>query len=458
MTTVLSGCAVAVGYTNVCHTHASSRLERLTLCILFFSPFPSSLATPRIQVDVLAAEWLPPLVLEVFRGELLSRGASAAVEAQLAVSRDKVVACGSSGDSVSLFAEVNGEVVCAVPTVDTLTAGTAPIYENDHVYPLALGVVSGTVPTVILYGALGTAEFHAAHTTLAAAAAAGKVQYIVRHHHVGDGEPLRLAGFGVELDVKKMDYVATDDTKISDDGAPLAGHADDDDAYGGFNFKRLGERYPAQVEALGSLKAYVKSTTAAIRDLKAWELQDIGIQAASRIVRSSDPAAALQDISQNFPILASLLVRETVNASLQEEAEFNRETVLAPLGLDSGSALFAINGLMLDAEKTDLYTLFSTLRADAKLLNGLRAVGFPAAVVPDIMSLPDSAAGSSNAVVDFRHSAVQFMNDLERDARCVHFRGLISLSCALSIWVWVFCSDMSSHLPASMWSRCQGSC
>jgi hypothetical protein len=40
-------------------------------------------------------------------------------------------------------------------------------------------------------------------------------RYIVRHHHTRSGVPsLHLAGYGVELDVKKMDYVAKDDTKI----------------------------------------------------------------------------------------------------------------------------------------------------------------------------------------------------------------------------------------------------
>jgi hypothetical protein len=39
----------------------------------------------RLQVNELAAEWLSPLAVEVFRAELLARSASPAVEAQLQV-------------------------------------------------------------------------------------------------------------------------------------------------------------------------------------------------------------------------------------------------------------------------------------------------------------------------------------------------------------------------------------
>ena len=193
---------------------------------------------------------------------------------------------------------------------------------------------------------------------------------------------------------------------------------------------------------------------------KVWELQDIDVQAASRIVRSADPASVLQDISQNFPVLTSVLVLEPVNESLRDEAAFNAQTVLAPIGLEAGGSLLTINSLLIDAETADMhvvpaftlllsrvlcgplggfkhfddfadtptvhanqpptrYTLLSTLRADSKLLNGLRAVGFPPSVVGDVMSLTDTSAASQVPVLDFRHSSVQWLNDLERDSKCV---------------------------------------
>lgn len=368
-------------------------------------------------MDTFATESLPPLVLEVFRGELQARAASVAVEAQLAVARDQASICASGTSQIpNVFVEINGVVACNLPdSFADAGPGTTDVYDNDHLYPLASGIAAESVPTVVLYGALGTSALDTAHRKLKAAADAGKIQYVLRHHHVGSGEAQRLSGFGVELDVKKMDYVVKDDANISDDGTVTVSHAEDDEVYGGFNFKRLRDLYPKKTDELEALKTYIKSTTSAIRELKVWELQDIGLQAASRIMRASDPAATLQDVSQNFPVLASVLVHETVNADLRQEADFNRESVLAPIGADAGGSIFVVNGRMLDAEKTDLYSLLSTLRGDAKLLNGLQAVGFPPAMVPDVMSLTDNTAGNANPVLDFRHSAVQFMNNLERD-------------------------------------------
>jgi hypothetical protein len=90
---------------------------------------------------------------------------------------------------------------------------------------------------------------------------------------------------------------------------------------------------------------------------KVWELQDIDVQAASRIVRSADPASVLQDISQNFPVLTSVLVLEPVNESLRDEAAFNAQTVLAPIGLEAGGSLLTINSLLVDAETADMHVV-----------------------------------------------------------------------------------------------------
>jgi hypothetical protein len=60
------------------------------------------------------------------------------------VSRGKRGACGV------VFVEVNGVVHCNVPSVKGLSPGSAPVFDNDHVFPLAAGVSPGDVATVVL--------------------------------------------------------------------------------------------------------------------------------------------------------------------------------------------------------------------------------------------------------------------------------------------------------------------
>lgn len=43
-----------------------------------------------------------------------------------------------------------------------------------------------------------------------------------------------------------------------------------------------------------------------------WDLKDLGLQAAQRVVQAADPLALLTEISQNFPALVSSLSREKV--------------------------------------------------------------------------------------------------------------------------------------------------
>lgn len=77
------------------------------------------------------------------------------------------------------------------------------------------------------------------------------------------------------------------DAKIADDGSDsVVRDGDSPDEHGGFVFKTLRELHPGKTVELEKFKDHVVSTTAVLRELKAWELQSIGLQAASRIARS----------------------------------------------------------------------------------------------------------------------------------------------------------------------------
>lgn len=89
----------------------------------------------------------------------------------------------------------------------------------------------------------------------------------------------------------------------------------------GFNFTQLLRQYPEFKAELFNFQRHLLETTTEIRPLKAWQMQDLGLQASQMIVDSvtSNTAGkggshesaghkgllALQDISQNFPARAS---------------------------------------------------------------------------------------------------------------------------------------------------------
>lgn len=368
------------------------------------------------DLGVFADNSLPSLASDIFKAELEARAATAAVEAILQISRsraDVLLSSDSAPECQKVFYEANGQSGCSATNlpafIDSATKGSATL-SIDHLYP---GSAPSDAPTIILYGAVGSSEFKQCHDLLKTAAEAGKVQYAFRHYYTNlSEERIKLPGYGVELDVKKMDYKAVDDSKVKTDDSDSID--DEEKPLDGFDFKKLKERFPEKAEQLSDLKGYLVSMRASIREMKVWELQDIDIQAATRIMRSSDPIDTLQHVSQDFPILASSIISEKMDDVMLAEIRTNQEK-LAPVGLEAGSTLFTVNSRMLDPITTDIFSLLQLLKSDAKLLGGLDNIGFPADVISKITSLSDESNSNPEVVLDTRSKHVQFVNNLESD-------------------------------------------
>ncbi|CAN0880692.1 UDP-glucose:glycoprotein glucosyltransferase [Linum grandiflorum] len=217
-------------------------------------------------------------------------------------------------------------------------------------------------PVAVLYGAIGTDCFAELHATLVAAAKEGKVKYIVRPvlptgceskvHHcaaVGARESLSLAGYGVELALKNMEYKAMDDSTVKK-GVTLEDPRTEDlsQEVRGFIFSKLLDRKPELTSEIMTFRDYLLSST--ISDtLDVWELKDLGHQTAQRIVQASNPLQAMQEINQNFPSVVSSLSRMKLNDSVKDEITANQRMI------PPGKSLLALNGALLNIEDMDLY-------------------------------------------------------------------------------------------------------
>ena len=61
-----------------------------------------------------------------------------------------------------------------------------------------------------------------------------------------------------------------------------------------------------------------------------WDLKDLGLQAAQRILGAADPLRLLTEISQNFPGLAESLSKSAVDPELRAEAVLNSRAIQVP--------------------------------------------------------------------------------------------------------------------------------
>ena len=99
-----------------------------------------------------------------------------------------------------------------------------------------------------------------------------------------------FSGYGVELQIKSTEYKAQDDTKVK---AETIGHTDqgpsvseeEEEDIEGFLFCQLTKLNPDLSPKLDKLKQSLLDETKELAPLKVWQLQELSLQAAERILR-----------------------------------------------------------------------------------------------------------------------------------------------------------------------------
>ena len=103
----------------------------------------------------------------------------------------------------------------------------------------------------------------------------------------------------------------------------------------GFLFNTLNNQYPEDKEKLSEFKQFLLDQSNDMAPLKVWQLQDLSLQAASRIMNSpaENRLKVLADISQNFPSYARTLSKASVPKDLKVEVKKNREAFMHGLSI-----------------------------------------------------------------------------------------------------------------------------
>ena len=84
---------------------------------------------------------------------------------------------------------------------------------------------------------------------------------------------------------------------------------------------------------------------------------------------------ALEEISQNFPSHARSLSSVSVSKDLKKEVKKNRDYFTNAMGIGPKDSMLYVNGLSYDLDYVDVFSLFDTLRSEAKSLDGLGRLG-----------------------------------------------------------------------------------
>ncbi|KNC97316.1 uncharacterized protein SPPG_07245 [Spizellomyces punctatus DAOM BR117] len=294
-----------------------------------------------------------------------------------------------------------GTQSCDVSEVEKLVSASvsnasAPlVFPSDHIYRLDNSVNSR--PFAVLYADLQSDAFPPFHSALLASARRGDLAYVLRYKPPSamPEEPLHVSGYGVELALKSTEYKVVDDREVqkgdestSSESGTRSVMNEDDPLF----------ESPPRVMAL-----------------TANETQGLGLKTTQFILNCTNPLRALVDVSQNFPKFAHLLKGVQVEAAIASELSYNRAYLAA-----RRHGLW-INGIELDPERIDIFSLQRTLRMEVSRVASLTALNLTSDQAVDLLTTPISEKSGSDLewgeTFDVRSDLVVWWNNLEKDSR-----------------------------------------
>lgn len=216
-------------------------------------------------------------------------------------------------------------------------------------------------------------------------------------------KPLMVNGYGVELALKRTDYIVIDD-RAADEEQPGNDAADE-----GEKEKKEDDQVVLDDEEMNDLKPLTSS-----------DLLGLGIKAASFITASQNPLATLVQVSQDFPKYSLAISKRNHSTDFMAEHRSNRDAFLP-----SGYNIVWMNGLQLEARQMDAFTLSEKFRRERSVIGSLRELGFTGHEAVRILSHPaiaESRAGDDSPRYDYRDTTeggnvIIWLNDIEKDKR-----------------------------------------
>ncbi|CEP14268.1 hypothetical protein [Parasitella parasitica] len=214
--------------------------------------------------------------------------------------------------------------------------------------------------------------------------------------------PLYLSGYGVEMALKKTDYLVIDDRS-----SQKASSIKD-------KISNMGKKFGQSL--------FQATQNEAIEPVTPSEIHRLGFKAAQYVSKSSNPLTTLNQLVQDFPKYAKSVSELDIDTAFEEEILDNQLNFLR-----AGMSAVWLNGKGLEFSQMDPFFLIRALRSERKLVAAFENLGFTAKDAIEVMSNPAltiaTQAGNAahNEIFDMRDTAAEpfvvWWNDLEKDTR-----------------------------------------
>ncbi|KAI7119115.1 UDP-glucose:glycoprotein glucosyltransferase-like protein, partial [Hortaea werneckii] len=300
----------------------------------------------------------------------------------------------------------NGQKYCQPDITEAGARKVDSVAGPVHELPFdrVLGDQDNAKPSV-LYADITSDSFKKFHKTISKTAREGKTSYRVRYvpPKAATSMPLTVSGYGVELALKRTDYIVIDDRQAEEE--------------------QKDGTVPATEATL------TEEEVADLRPLSSSELLRLGLKAASFVLSSDTPFDTLLRLSQDFPKHSGSIAATNVSKDFLQEHRENRETLLPP-----GFNVLWINGVQIMGRDVDAYSLLEHLRRERKMIGGVRELGLSGPEAIDLLSHEAITASSADQEVqryDWRDEneggdVIMWLNDIEKDKRYAEWPGTVN--------------------------------
>lgn len=242
-----------------------------------------------------------------------------------------------------------------------------------------------------LYADITHPLFAQFHYTVSKTAREGKSAYRLRYRPASQGsnQPLYIGGYGVELVLKRTDYIVIDDRETVSKNEESKEGSD-------------------------------ATATADLKPLTSAEVSKLGLNAGDYIMSSDDPLATLLEVSSDFPKYSSLLADRNVSSSFLGEHRKNRANLLP-----AGYNVMWVNGLQVNHRDMNAFSLLDILRTERNLIDQLKSIGLTSVQAVDLLSHEILAQAQSDdeplryhwTQDEDKENVVLWLNDIENDSR-----------------------------------------
>ncbi|CCO31204.1 UDP-glucose:glycoprotein glucosyltransferase [Rhizoctonia solani AG-1 IB] len=315
--------------------------------------------------------------------------------------------------------EWSGKQACTSEEADTLlaeasTGGRTHTFPFDHVQQSTSGECASPA---IFYASLSSPNFYDLYLYLRSKSETPGFCYILRYTPPKDtaiaGEHSRntLSGYGVALDLKKMDYLALDDHGDSDSTAEES---------------TVWEDYVSSL-----LSEHPHEDLDLTTPLTEEEISTLPLRSTHLVMSSEDPLKALLHLSQNFPKHAVSVARRWDpgrGEDLKAKYESVEAEVQANMHMVSGAGnMIWLNGVALPEADVNPFSLLRLLRREHQTVNSLIKANLTSEQAIRVLTNPEigkasAASGPTDGVFDASDreeggGAIVWLNDIEKDKR-----------------------------------------